>query len=75
MIVQKVQCDQCGILKDQANNWFTSYVASVKVGLNNLVLLHGVHTITDCKHLCGQGCCQKELQRWMDIPAGETANG
>lgn len=65
-IQQTITCDECGETKKEVNHWFVAWTGNSYVTIGPLSEYDMSGLRGDTRFYCGQRCCGKAHQRWMD---------
>ncbi len=66
-IRKTVTCDECNSQKDVVNHWFAARMSGLSLEMGKFDVWSQTMQINDEVQLyCGQRCCSKAHQRWMD---------
>jgi len=65
----KFTCDECGAERGPSNHWFiaTRWIRSLEIVPWETEIAIG----EQCRHLCGQGCVMKFVNRWLPLLANQ----
>ncbi|HET7873215.1 MAG TPA: hypothetical protein VFL42_11930 [Terriglobales bacterium] len=64
-------CDICERAKGAVNHWWVAYTDAGRLVLSTWN--EELAAADDAKHLCGNGCTQKMVERWLAIGSVEAA--
>ena len=61
-------CDVCGQQKQETNHWFMLFEHLDKLVITTWVTSDPTahKKAANVKHVCGEGCAQKALSKWMN---------
>jgi hypothetical protein len=64
MRVSAFICDECKVTKGVSNHWWLAWIDS-SGGLHASFWDQAIAAESDKRHLCGQECVHKAVDRWM----------
>lgn len=65
-IIQQIQCDVCGKVRQQVNHWFLVEVHNGEWLISVLEVPVKIAEVARSKVVCGEDCALRLLSQWFD---------
>lgn len=65
-IIQQIQCDICGVTRQQANHWFACLRTNHEWVIDPLEVPVNIERIGNARIVCGEDCAHKLLSQWFE---------
>jgi hypothetical protein len=70
-VTEQYSCDICGKQKQQTNHWLLAFIADYTISVRTWDSVK-TENLREFKHLCGQECVLKFVNKWMNNEQKES---